>query len=155
MAQGLPEEAGRREPLPARKRHRPIEGGRYPRIHPASALVEAPHGSGGGEGQALLRCGTLVRIEPRSELEERGANGPHVGLLVYEIPPPLGLLGRHEAHCPEHRVQARDSRLRRLGLAPEPKIEHFELAAPRSKQVLRLDVTVQNALIVGRLNNGT
>jgi hypothetical protein len=93
-----------------------------------------------------------VCVETGGELEQRRPDGPHVGLFVDEVPTTLGLLGRHEPYGSEDGVQAGDSRLLRLGLAPEPEVQHLELALARSEQVLWLDVPVEHAPRVGRLD---
>jgi hypothetical protein len=105
------------------------------------------------------RVGRRVAVErplAAHHLVEHGAEREHVGARVHRLA--AHLLGRHVADGPHHGARighrVRDARRSReigaAGLARQSKVENLHLPVVEQKDVLRLQVAVNQALAVRR-----
>ena len=103
---------------------------------------------GSGVDEALgIRRG-LVNFGSRDQGEGNRPDAPHVRSRVDLPRPPVGLLRRHVFGSPQH--LSGDRGARSVEEACDAEVEHLELAAGGEKQVVRLDVAVDDSLPVRR-----
>ena len=92
---------------------------------------------------------TVKRNMPRDHLIHRNARGVYVALLVHDSAPRL--LRRSVVHR-SHHVGA--DRVRRSRRPRDPEIRHLYFSVFGNDDILRLDIPVNDMLIVRRLNSG-
>ncbi len=128
---------------------------------PGRGLLERLGRLGADQDQELAeQIGVPVRRVPAERLVEHHAEGPDVGALI-EITVPARLLRRHVERRAEHAPRAREPRRlggvhRRIGFdLGDAEVEQLDdalaVAGLREEEVRRLDVAVDDALVVRAL----
>ena len=100
----------------------------------------------GGQKQLFIGRLGLMNLLPGKSHEHRGTNRPKVGAPIELLRPPASLLRRHECRRPHRGAGLGRMRAWRASHPCNAEIEQLDLAALGHKDVVRLDVAVDDTL---------
>jgi hypothetical protein len=133
---------------------RPVDDVRRLRRHARLDGGDLARGHRHGREEQLVDVVRLVDELPGQQGEHRRADGPEIAARVDRVPVPERLLRRHERRRPHRAARRRQPPgARAEGNVAHPRqaeVEHLDLPGPGEEEVLRLDVAVDDALLVGR-----
>ena len=141
--------AGRRPARLSVEPEGPIDHARKGPGHLGRHALERPRRATAGVDQQGLGAVPLVDELACEEGEHGGAHGPEVGPCVDRALIAERLLGGHERRRPHRAAGARGGgEAERAVQAGDPEVEDLQRPLARQEQVLRLDVAVDDPLVV-------